>query len=172
MVVGAARGVPAGIDVSEVVLDPSRVAAVRVVLPLAIRSRRVLDRVAGLGASSLGGCAGRVSLVTDESIIVVGSSTGMPARLGLTAGLCPHVVAYGATLAVDDLATDPIAQALPLQHGVTAVAFAGAPIRVGGRVVGAVAVVAGAPRRFSADDLALLEDLAGAVEHQLGRPAT
>lgn len=168
MAVAAAWGIPQGVSTDVAIRDPARVATAGTVIPRALRQRRILDRVSELAASALGVSAGMVTVISDDRIHVVGSTSGGPASLPLDHVPCPFVVAHGAPVAIPDLGEDPVGAALTGRaDGITA--YAAAPLVVRGQVIGTVAVTDGRRHAFSADDLSLLEDLAGAVEHQLGR---
>ena len=169
MAVAAAWGIPPGSSGDLAINDQARVSTAGAVIPRALRQRRVLDRVSELATTALGAAAGLVTVVSDDRVHVIGSTGGLPASLPLDHFACAHVVTHGAPLAIADTSRDPIARLLRGSAEGT-LAYAAAPVRVRGHVIGTVAVTDVRPRTFTGDDLELLEDLAGAIEHQLGRP--
>ena len=131
-----------------------------------------LDRLARVARRSLGGAFALASLVGARRQIVKGRD-GTDVDEGLVVdAICRRTVAGAAPLAIGDTAADPLCDGLPaVRDGVRA--YLGVPIRgAGGAVVGSLAVCDTAPRAWTDDDLALLDDLAAAVSAEIAARAT
>jgi diguanylate cyclase (GGDEF)-like protein len=129
------------------------------------------DTVVGL-ARRLLGCA--IALVT----LVDQDRQWFKAKSGLAIdqtprgiAFCAHAVAAGQVLVVPDAQADARFAANPLVTGAPGIrAYAGVPIRAAADArspalpVGTLCVIDDRPRDFSAEDLAMLADLAGLVE--------
>ena len=130
-----------------------------------------LDRLARVARRSLGGAFALASLVGARRQIVKGrDGTDIDGGLVVDA-MCRRTVAGAAPLAIGDTAADPLCDGLPaVRDGVRA--YLGVPIwGAGGAVVGSFAVCDTAPRAWTDDDLALLDDLAAAVSAEIAARA-
>ena len=134
-----------------------------------------LDGLTRLAARLLGAPTALVSLVDVERQVLV-SGVGLPEpwatarETPLSHSVCQHVVASAGPLAIED-ARD---HQLPLDglalSELGVVAYAGMPLRTGtGHVLGSLCVIDGQPRRWSADDLLTLEELARAATAEIER---
>ena len=93
----------------------------------------------------------------------------------LESSYCQHVVASGAPLLIEDARVHPLVRDSPATIDAGIVAYAGVPFRapaalgpaLAGRVLGSVCVVDLVPRRWTADEVALLEEVAAAVTAEL-----
>jgi PAS domain S-box-containing protein len=130
-------------------------------------------RVARLAARALGAPVAQVNVVTVAAQVPVATHAEPPhaaaawqAPVGLDASYCGHVVASGAPLLVEDARADPRVREGRATAGAKIVAYAGVPLRMPaegrrpGAVLGSVCVFDFAPRRWTPDDVAALDDLA------------
>ena len=125
------------------------------------------DRLVRTAARTLGAPLAVLSVVAADELAFV-SHVGLPADLAGAGGIpaaeavCPACVARGETVAVEDAAADPALAGLPVVADLGVRAYLGAPVRPDGRhVVGVLCVADLAPRAWTDDDRASLEDLAG-----------
>ncbi|GIF12162.1 hypothetical protein Ate01nite_21940 [Actinoplanes teichomyceticus] len=158
--------------------NPERLAAVRATGLLDAEEAPGLRRLTRLAARLLGVPTALVSLVLDDRQVFA-SQLGLPQRwaeLGqtpMTHSFCQHVVDGDQPLVVTDARTNPLVRDNRAIDEIGVIAYAGMPIRVDGRVLGAFCAIDSAPRSWSEQELAILEDLAAAVasEIQLVRAA-
>jgi PAS domain S-box-containing protein len=142
-----------------------------------------LRPVVRLAARALRVSVAQINVVTADAqvpVVACAPSDPSPGRwevpVGLDASYCQHVVTSGAPLLIDDARTTRSSGADRATTMAGIGAYAGVPVRapgalgpdLGGQVLGSVCVVDFAPRRWSAEDLALLEDLAEAISAELG----
>ena len=153
--------------------SPERIAALRPVVRVAARALHV--PVAQLNV-----------LTEDQQVPLVAWAPHDhdPARwdvaVGLDASFCQHVVALGAPLRIEDAREHALVRDSTATTDAGIVAYAGVPVRApavlgsdaANRVLGTVCVVDFAPRTWSEDDVAILEDLAATVTAELGLRAT
>jgi PAS domain S-box-containing protein len=126
------------------------------------------DALARLAAAVAGTPAGMINLV-DADRVWAKAAVGMPpgCKLPRAGSLCDAVVAQGAVLCVDDAQADARFAAHPAVAGGVR-GYAGAPIRLrDGLVVGTVCAIDTGPRRFSAEAVAGLQDVARAAAEML-----
>jgi GAF domain-containing protein len=122
-----------------------------------------LDRLTRLAAHELHAPRAQVSLVGADRRVVAGRA-GPP----LTHSFCLLVVDAGAPLLVGDARTDDRVSGHPAV-GDGVVAYAGFPLRsADGYVLGAFCVIDAQPREWEPRGLLLVEDLAAAVETEIG----
>lgn len=134
--------------------------------------QRVVARIAN-------GLNVEVALVTliDAERQTFAAAFGAPADLAEARGtpvswsFCEHVVRAGTALVVGDALRHPVFMSTPLVVDRIVGAYAGVPLRVDGRVVGAVCAISSRPHRFSAGDLGLLELAADAAGGRLAEIA-
>jgi signal transduction histidine kinase len=121
------------------------------------------DRITRLARRAFGAAVAAISLVDAERVWFK-SCSGMDV-LELPRGetFCDLVIQQDATLVIPDAMADPRYARLPAG----AHFYAGRPLVVKGRRVGALCVLDFAPRAFGPDDYATLADLAGLVEAEL-----
>ncbi|MGY1745290.1 SpoIIE family protein phosphatase [Blastococcus sp. SYSU D00695] len=150
--------------------DPHRVAAARRLF-LEVPGPAAFDRLSGLAARLLGAGHAKVTLFTDEDTVVGGY--GLPpgvvgGRALLTGELSALAVRSGRPLVVTDAAADRRVACLPAVTSGEVAAYLGAPlVSASGLVVGVLAVYDDVPRRWTADDGELLEQLAVSVVAEL-----
>ncbi len=136
-------------------------------------AKGILDRLTRLGASVLDVPTALVS-VTDDDRHFVASSNGLAEpwasrrEIPFTHSICRQVIAHGAAICVTDGRTDQRFSAHPAVVEEFVVAYLGVPL-VGAEneVVGSVCVIDVRPRIWTADQIALLEDLAAAAMTEL-----
>jgi PAS domain S-box-containing protein len=158
----------AALDAADI-RSAERIAALRPVVRVAARALRV--PVAQVNV-----------LTADAQVPVVACAPAdlAPERwtvpVGLDASYCQHVVASGVPLLVEDARCHPLVRTSRATTEGGIVAYAGVPVRtpttfgddLGGQVLGTVCVVEFAPRHWSGDDVAMLEDLAAAITAEIG----
>src|SRR3954447_23153343 len=155
--------------------DPHRITAARR-LAVEVQGPAAFDRLSGLAARLLGTGHAKVTLFTDRDTVIGGHGlppgvVGGPALL--TGALSALTVRRGTPLVVPD------ARALPEVAGLPAVTtgqvgtYLGVPlVAASGSVVGVLAVYDPAPRSWSDDAAALLQELAASVVAELELSAT
>ena len=158
-------------------LDPERLRALARAELLDTEPQTEYDRWTALTKRVVAAPMSVFTLVDDRREYVK-SLSGGPG--GATAGrsgplshsLCREVVVRGEPLVIADAASDPVFRRhlAVLASGVGA--YVGVPVRDGdGHVLGALCAVDTEPRRWSAEDLESLRDLAAGIELQLARTA-
>ncbi|WP_189237721.1 ATP-binding protein [Planomonospora parontospora] len=135
-----------------------------------------LDRVTRLAVRWLSVPIAMVSLVDADRQVVVSSAgpAGPWREEPLSQSLCRHIVATGAALTVPDVPADERWDAVRAAGGGSLKAYAGMPLHGDGHVLGALCVIDTTARRWSAEQLAALEDLAAVAESEIahGRSRT
>ncbi|MFD0485216.1 GAF domain-containing SpoIIE family protein phosphatase [Kineococcus sp. GCM10028916] len=141
------------------------------------------DRFARLGTLALGTPVALVSMVSRDGQVFPGA-VGLPEpwqtrrQTPLTHSLCQHVVTSGKVFAVEDARLDPLTADSLAIPDLGVVAYAGAPLRLPdprtgvadptSPVVGVLCAIDRAPRRWTAEQIEVLEDLAAACSAELG----
>ncbi|WP_203831477.1 PAS domain S-box protein [Actinoplanes palleronii] len=152
--------------------SPGRVAAVRATGLLDAGEAPGLRRLTRLAARLLGAPTALVSLVLDDRQVFA-SQIGLPqpwADLGqtpLSHSFCQHVVNGDQPLVVSDAREHPLVRDNLAITEIGVIAYAGMPIRVGGETLGAFCAIDVEPRAWTAEHLAILEDLAAAVSSEI-----
>ncbi|MDT0631088.1 PAS domain S-box protein [Rubrivirga litoralis] len=132
-----------------------------------------LDRLARVARGALGGASAMASLLGAQRLIVKGHDGADIDVEAVVDTICQQTVARGTPLAVSDTTTDPACRDLPPVRDGGVRAYLGAPIRdAGGAVVGVLAVYSAEPRAWTAADVGLVEDLAGAAADVIAARAT
>ncbi len=129
-----------------------------------------LNQLSALAARLLHTASSHVSLISNAQTVVGGVGSSGPA-VGLDSSLedsvCAVTVSAGAPLMVEDATTDPRVRDLDsVQAGVVG-SYLGVPLIMRGQPVGALCVYDPAPRRWSDEDVVLLEQLAAPVLAEL-----
>ncbi|MEX1182183.1 MAG: EAL domain-containing protein [Gemmatimonadota bacterium] len=128
-------------------------------------------RLAGL---ALRAPVATLGVVKGDQLLLV-SQVGVPApwsetgRLPLDASFCGLVVETRDVFAVDDAARHPLTMGLPRLDGFPRSAYCGAPLVVQGETVGVLSVCDTRPRCWTADEVALIRDLAASLLRDLER---
>jgi PAS domain S-box-containing protein len=137
------------------------------------RSDPAFERFARLVRRQLNVPVALVTMVSADEQVFPGA-LGLPEpwqstrRTPLSHSFCQHVVRSAAPLVIADARTDPLVAdnlAIPELH---VIAYAGVPITdADGAVVGSLCAIDSQPRKWSAEDLAVLTDLAGACSSEV-----
>jgi PAS domain S-box-containing protein len=150
--------------------DPHRTAAARRLL-LEVPGPAAFDRLSGLAARLLGAGHAKVTLFTDQDTVVGGyrlpaGVVGGPA--GLVGALSAIVVEAAAPLVVPCAGEDERVARLEAVTSGQVRAYLGVPLTsASGHVVGVLAAYDAAPRTWSDDEAALLEQLGASVVAEL-----
>ncbi|SFF49602.1 SpoIIE family protein phosphatase [Blastococcus tunisiensis] len=150
--------------------DPERIAAARRLL-LEVPGAAAFDRLSALASRLLAADHAKVTLFTDQDVVVGGVGLpegviGGPALL--TGALSAIVVSTGAPLDIPEAAADARVAGLPAVTSGQVGAYLGAPlVAASGHVVGALAVYDPSPRPWSEDATELLQQLAASVVAEL-----
>ena len=141
------------------------------------------DRFARLGTLVLGTPVALVSMVSRDGQVFPGA-VGLPEpwqtlrETPLTHSLCQHVVTSGKVFTVEDTRLDPLTADSLAIPDLGVVAYAGAPLRLpdprtgvagpAAPVVGVLCAIDQRPRRWSPEQVEVLQDLAAACSAELG----
>jgi sigma-B regulation protein RsbU (phosphoserine phosphatase) len=149
--------------------EADRLDAVRRALVLHTGPDTALDRIAGLAARIFGTSLAAVSFVDDEQVWFKGRFGLHLAATAARPGLCVTAAQRAGSYVLLDALADPRASAHPMVTDYPGVRFyAAVPIRTAeGHSIGAISVMDTEPRRTSAEQLAILYELAGLVTDQL-----
>lgn len=144
-----------------------RLAALARVLPATRTHREAMDRLAGLAATVMDAPIGLITLLSQDTQYLVGLS-GMSLTDGqreqpVERSYCAETLRSGDTLLLDDAAADPEFAEHPAHRELGLVAYAGAPLREHGQLIGTVCVLDTRPRRWRHSDRLVLEALAESV---------
>ncbi|MBJ7454196.1 MAG: GAF domain-containing protein, partial [Blastococcus sp.] len=156
--------------VEDAVGDPVRIAAARRLL-WEVSGPAAYDRLSGLAARLVGAGHAKVTLFTDQDLVVGGHGlppgvVGGPALL--TGPLSAMVVASGSPLAVPDARADERVADLPAVTSAQVGAYLGSPLTTAaGHVVGVLALYDPEPRPWTGDEAELLRQLASSVVAEL-----
>lgn len=163
-------GIPSEQSVSERVRDPSRVAAVRRLVPGRRTPGPAFDRLTRLAARLLQAPMAAVTLVDCDRVVLV-SSCGLGDRSGqmpLEESICQYAVAAGAPLVIEDVLNDPRLSRHPSAAALRIASYAGAPlVTADDYAVGTICVMDSMPRSWSDDQLANLSTLASICVDEL-----
>ena len=132
-----------------------------------------LDRLAKLAAVVTGSSMGLVSLVEQFHQVYPGAY-GLPDEVEetrqtpLTHSICQYIVMHDAPLVVSDIHAHPVLSDSPSVRDYGVRAYAGFPLHgPDSEVLGAFCVLENSPVEWTPEQLAVLEDLARAVETEL-----
>jgi GAF domain-containing protein/ActR/RegA family two-component response regulator len=134
-------------------------------LSATLSADQVLQRVVDAAIDVLDSSIARLWLLEEDGqTLSLGAQAGMAAversRVPVGTGLVGTIVATRAPLAITDVLADPRTRDTNLLRAEGIVSFAGVPLRVGDRVLGALGVGVREPREYSEADLSLLQSLA------------
>jgi signal transduction histidine kinase len=151
----------------------ARLAALRATALLDTPAEHAFDRLTRLAARLLRAPIALVSLV-DEDRQFFKSCVGLPEPWASLRGtpishsFCQHAVALARPLVIEDARTHPLVRDNPAIHDLGVIAYAGIPLATAdGAVLGSFCVIDAVPRRWSADEVATLADLAASVMTEL-----
>ncbi len=152
-----------------ILLDPDRLARLRATGLLDSETEEAFDRLTRSAARLLRAPVALVSLV-DADRQFFKSAHGLPEpwasrrQTPLSHSFCKHVVASGEPLVIEDAREHPLVRDNPAIEQLGVIAYAGVPITSSsGHGLGSFCVIDGRPRVWSADELAVLHDLAAAA---------
>lgn len=143
--------------------DRERVRALHACGALDEGSRAALDALARRAADVFDTALAQVTLIDAERQIVQGSSApaaGPAASLPREQSVCAHAVAGGGTLVVPDVLRDPRFAANPWLKSLGMRFYAGAPLRHGPHLLGALCLLDTRPRALTRRETLLLEAMA------------
>ena len=157
------------------VIDPQRVAAVEATRLLDSQPDESFDQLARLAAAVLGVPWVFLTLVDEHRSFRVGAAgvdadpdTGLYGENRVGDSFCQYVIASDGVVAIDDARLDPRSDANPSIESMGVVAWAGFPLRsTDGDVVGTFCAVDRVVRKWSGEDIALLQALAIAATSHL-----
>jgi len=152
--------------------DPERLEELRRTGLLDAGAQEPLERLVRIALRMLGAPSGYVSLVDEDRqyfAAAVGHDDQSEAgrQTTLDRSYCKHVVADG-ELAIRDARADPLTAANPATLDGSVASYLGVPVHgASGRALGSFCVIGDGPRDWKEQDLAVLRDLAEAVETDL-----
>jgi diguanylate cyclase (GGDEF)-like protein/PAS domain S-box-containing protein len=160
-------------DVPHGAVHPRRINTGRLRALLLDPTRRAsLDRVVRLASQALRAPFVIVGVPEFRRLQIV-SGLGVPepwrslGYMPLEATFCRHVLAVGEVFTVEDAARHPIASAVPRLENFPRVAYCGVPLRAADEVVAVLSVYDMEPRRWTAEDVGALRDLAASLAREL-----
>jgi signal transduction histidine kinase len=172
---GAGDGAEIGVGT---VHDPARLDALRRTGLLDAPAEEAFDRLTRLASRIIGVPVALVSLVADDRQFFM-SCTGLPApwsdsrETPLTHSFCQHTVTTGKPLIIADARDHPLVRDNLAIRDLNVIAYAGIPLLAdGGHVLGSFCVIDTKPRRWTEDELAILEDLAASAATEIALRAT
>lgn len=131
------------------------------------------DRVTRLLSRLLDTNVSLLSLV-DQDRQFFKSSCGLPEpwaqrrETPLSHSFCQHVVTTEKCLVVEDARAHPLVAANLAVSDLGVIAYLGVPVRApDGYILGSLCAIDSKPRSWSADNIALVEDMAGVIEHEI-----
>jgi len=157
---------------------PARLAALRATGLLDDASNAVLDRLTRLVTQLRGVPVALVSLVDDRGqhfpgLTGLGGWAGAQRSTPLSHSFCKHVVTSETALIVTDASLHPLVRDNAAHTELGVVAYAGVPLRTGdGHTYGALCAIDTSPVAWTAEQLAILEDLAAAAMAEIELRAT
>lgn len=160
----------ADVNVPEVVHRPRRLQALAALEANAESSAEALDRIAALACRVLPAPVVLVNLVGADRQRFVGCSGEWTStrEMPVTHGFCPFALGADEAFAFTDARADPELADNPVVEQLGVVAYAGVPLRAAdGEPVGTLCAIDTAPHEWSAEDLALLSDLAASAVAEL-----
>lgn len=152
--------------------DPQRLSALRSTGLLDSPPEEMFDRVTRLAARLLNAPVALVTLV-DEQRQFFKSAFGLPEPLAsqrqtpLSVSYCKFAAASGEPLVIEDARAHPLVKDNPAVAS-GAVAYAGLPLKTSaGQTLGTFCIVDSKPRKWTAEELTILADLAASVEAKI-----
>jgi two-component system sensor histidine kinase UhpB len=172
-VLAAADHGPRGRSVIQVLQEPARLDALRKLALANLQPEEPFDRLTRLAAFV---CAAPTALLTFVAADAehFKSTLGLPARLShlrmtsLDYSICQYAVEARAPLVVPDTRKHPLLRTSLAVTELGVAAYAGAPlVTSSGQCLGAISVLDWAPREWTDDQVAMLEDLAATAVTEL-----
>ena len=153
--------------------DPERLALLRRTRLLDAPPEPAFDRLTRLASRLLDAPISLVTLIEEDRQYFL-SCVGLPDSLTerrqtpLSYSICKHVVATGEPLIVTDIAEHPLFRDDTLVRSFGIAGYAGIPLRTAtGHVLGSFCVLDRKPHEWTADDIELLETLAGSAVSEI-----
>ncbi|KUI34549.1 histidine kinase [Mycobacterium sp. IS-1590] len=162
-------------DVSAVITDPDRLAALRRTGLLDSAPEAIYDRITRAAADALDAPYALVSLVDADRQFFKSTAGQQSPSLGdrqtpLERSVCQYTVANGAPLILEDARIDPTFKQHPAVQDGTVVAYLGIPLMDdAGNAVGTLCVYDTKPRLWSTGHLQILSDLAALAAERMFR---
>ncbi|WZO99264.1 PAS domain-containing protein [Isosphaeraceae bacterium EP7] len=153
-------------------LSPERLATLLRTGLLDSESEESFDRLTRLASKFLNAPVALVSLV-DADRQFFKSCVGLPQpwasrrETPLSHSFCRHIVESGEPLVIEDARPHPLVATNLAIGDLGVIAYLGAPIRVGGHVLGALCVIDGKPRTWADQDVETLVELAEVVSSEI-----
>ncbi|OBI74132.1 histidine kinase [Mycobacterium sp. E740] len=166
----AKTGMP---DVSAVIRDPGRLAALRQTGLLDSPPDANYDRITRAAADALDAPFAALSLVDVDrqffkSAVGMGGNSPGERQTPLERSVCQYAVANGMTLVLEDARADPTFRNHPAVQDGTLVAYLGAPlINQTGDAIGTLCVYDTKPRSWSAGHIQVLTDFAALAAERI-----
>jgi hypothetical protein len=160
-------------DVSAVIADPERLAALRATGLLDSPPEELYDRITRAAADALDAPFAAVSLVDVDrqffkSSVGIDDGTPQSRQTPLNRSMCQYAVANGASLVVEDARNDPVFRHHPAVVDGTVGAYLGIPLKDSdGNAIGTLCVFDIKPRLWSTGHVQILNDLAGLVAERM-----
>ena len=157
--------------------DSARIAALHDLDLIESGALAALDRLANLAARLLGVPGATVTLVGEDSQVLLGHSGAngsvlVEREMPLEYSICKYAVAQRRRLVIADTRADPLVRDSLAVRELDIVAYAGVPLTVEGETIGTFCVADHQPREWRAEELEILDDLAAtATEILNGRAA-
>ena len=148
--------------------DPIRLAALRQTGLMDSKPDARFDRLTALAARLLGVPVSLVTLVDDQRQYIK-SGVGLAVQeTPLTHSFCKHVVLSAEPMIIPDAREDSRVAGNPAIRDYDVIAYAGIPLtNADGQTLGSFCAIDNVPRTWSADDIALLQELARGVVAQI-----
>ena len=158
-------------DVERLVHSGARLAAVHRSGLLDSPAEESFDALTKLAARLLKVPASFISVVSDGQDFYK-SQVGFPAQVALDRTLegrtfCHYTLAGAEPLVIDDTHSDPVWKAVPTVETLGIRAYVGVPLRLGEETIGSFCVIDMQPRRWSAEELETLQQLAISAGREL-----
>ncbi len=160
------------------ILDPERLAALERAAILDTAAEEGFDELARIACAVCRAPVALVSLV-DKDRQFFKSCIGLPEPYASTRqtpfshSFCKHAVVSGQALIIEDARAHPLVLDNPAVKDLDVKAYAGIPLRTReGHVLGTLCVIDRVPRPWSAENIQLLEHLAGCVVSRIELGAT
>ncbi|HYT26498.1 MAG TPA: PAS domain-containing protein, partial [Actinomycetota bacterium] len=160
-------------SLSSLLADTDRLTAVRQTNLLDTPGEEAFDRLVRLAARALRAPIALMSLVAEDrqffkACIGLPESWASARQTPVSHSLCQHLVATGQPLVIGDVRRDRRAHDNPLVAELGVAAYLGVPlVSSSGHVLGSFCVADRRPRAWTADDKAVLADLAGVAMDEI-----
>lgn len=165
--------IPPDDRVQRAVTDPHRLALLNAAAILDSPPDESFDRLTRLASELLDAPVSLVSLVAEDRQFFK-SSVGLPEPLAdqretsLSQSICQYVVANREPLVIHDARLDHRLQENSAVRDLGVVAYLGVPIKVSqGQVLGSFCAIDGVPRKWTAKQVSIMQDLAASMRQEI-----